>query len=364
MKTLALLILALVARTAVAQSQTAADTAVVPAVFVPGTILLFQDDFRKAKPDSVPANWELLPINPDIPSLGGVREIHGRKALVLTQGNFGGFRPVLPKGIQLGDAFSVEYDYFQDEASCCAECGAGVYFNDTCAIGGFQAGLACDHNLYLAIWLWQQGKITYYCQKYKAKQHRYQVPGTMSYYPGTFDKKAWHHIALSCRDGQISYFVDDHFILAARACFNPTQLLFEGCATFAVRNVRIAAYPPSNAFRQLELGDRLVTQAIRFDVDRSVIRPESLPYLTQLAGWLQQHPAVRLQINGHTDGDGAPAHNLQLSLERANAIKARLVSTGIAADRLEPKGFGATQPVDTTTAGKFRNRRVELVKLP
>src|SRR5690349_7745262 len=123
MKPLLFFFVVLVAGAAAAQSQVAADTSGIVPRFVPGTKVLFTDDFRKARTDSVPPRWELVQLNPDIPGLGGVRVINGQKALVLTQGNFAGFRPVLPAGAQLGDAFTIEYDYFQDEAACCGDCG-------------------------------------------------------------------------------------------------------------------------------------------------------------------------------------------------------------------------------------------------
>ena len=70
-------------------------------------------------------------------------------------------------------------------------------------------------------------------------------------------------------------------------------------------------------------------------------------------------------VEGHTDNAGNPADNLKLSEARAKAVMAALVEGhGIAADRLQSKGFGSSKPIATneTPQGRQNNRRVELVK--
>lgn len=80
---------------------------------------------------------------------------------------------------------------------------------------------------------------------------------------------------------------------------------------------------------------------------------------------LQQNPALRLAVQGHTDNTGTAPRNQQLSEARAHAVVASLMGAGIAANRLQVNGFGQTRPLadNATEAGKALNRRVELVKL-
>ena len=71
---------------------------------------------------------------------------------------------------------------------------------------------------------------------------------------------------------------------------------------------------------------------------------------------------METSIAGHTDSDGAAQNNLVLSKKRAEAVKAFMVSKGVAAERLSVLYFGETMPIadNATTEGKQKNRRVEM----
>jgi OOP family OmpA-OmpF porin len=72
-----------------------------------------------------------------------------------------------------------------------------------------------------------------------------------------------------------------------------------------------------------------------------------------------------LEVQGHTDDQGADEYNMDLSQRRAETVIAYLGLFGIDTSRLTPKGYGETAPVapNTTEEGRAQNRRVELVKL-
>jgi OOP family OmpA-OmpF porin len=104
---------------------------------------------------------------------------------------------------------------------------------------------------------------------------------------------------------------------------------------------------------------------ILFDTGKATIKPESAGALGIIAEVLKGDPALKIEIQGHTDNVGAAAANLKLSQDRAAAVKAYLVQTGgIAATRLSTAGLGDTKPVadNKTEEGRAQNRRVELVK--
>lgn len=98
-----------------------------------------------------------------------------------------------------------------------------------------------------------------------------------------------------------------------------------------------------------------------FEVNSSTIKAESYTDLNKLVDFLNAHPAVKIEVQGHTDAQGDAAYNLNLSKERANSVKKYLTEKGVDASRLQSEGFGETQPLltgDTDEAYKM-NRRVE-----
>ncbi|MFO7565166.1 MAG: OmpA family protein [Enhygromyxa sp.] len=102
-------------------------------------------------------------------------------------------------------------------------------------------------------------------------------------------------------------------------------------------------------------------KGITFDTNKATIRRNSIPVLDEAVQILQQYPNVRIEVAGHTDGQGKHDHNMQLSKERAESVKNYLVGMGVAESRIETVGFGPDQPIDSndTKAGRANNRRIE-----
>lgn len=100
-----------------------------------------------------------------------------------------------------------------------------------------------------------------------------------------------------------------------------------------------------------------------FDFDKSDLKEESQSELERIAEFLQANPAVKVEIGGHTDDQGAADYNDKLSADRANAVKTYLVKNGIPASRITTKGYGKRQPLveSKDEAARAQNRRVEMV---
>ncbi|TAG86828.1 MAG: OmpA family protein [Bacteroidetes bacterium] len=101
---------------------------------------------------------------------------------------------------------------------------------------------------------------------------------------------------------------------------------------------------------------------LEFETGKSVIKNTSFESLTELSDVLKKRTQYKLEISGHTDNVGIAATNLQLSKDRANAIKNFLIKKGIPANRLIAQGFGQTKPIadNKTDKGRQKNRRVEM----
>ncbi len=109
-----------------------------------------------------------------------------------------------------------------------------------------------------------------------------------------------------------------------------------------------------------------VIKGINFKKDSAELTRSSSRTLDAAVKLLQEYADLRLEVAGHTDNTGDAERNRALSQERADAVKAYLVSKGIPTDRLEAKGYGPDQPLadNATRAGQATNRRVEFTLLP
>jgi OOP family OmpA-OmpF porin len=99
-----------------------------------------------------------------------------------------------------------------------------------------------------------------------------------------------------------------------------------------------------------------------FDFDKSVLKADGKAKLDDLAGKVK---AINLEVIiavGHTDSVGSDAYNQKLSVKRADAVKAYLITKGIEKNRVYTEGKGEKQPVadNKTGAGRSKNRRVEI----
>lgn len=129
-------------------------------------------------------------------------------------------------------------------------------------------------------------------------------------------------------------------------------------------NVRIAA-GGKDLYEALTTEGRVAVQDILFETNAATIDPSSAEVLGEIASILEENPDLELLVEGHTDDEGGFQHNMELSNERAAAVKAYLVEEhGVEAARLNTIGLGPTQPVasNDTEEGRAENRRVELVR--
>jgi len=99
-----------------------------------------------------------------------------------------------------------------------------------------------------------------------------------------------------------------------------------------------------------------------FDFDKAVVKPEGKARLDDLVDKIRDVTLEVVIAVGHTDSIGTDKYNQGLSVRRAEAVKAYLVSKGIEANRIYTEGKGESQPIadNRTREGRAKNRRVEV----
>jgi outer membrane protein OmpA-like peptidoglycan-associated protein len=128
-----------------------------------------------------------------------------------------------------------------------------------------------------------------------------------------------------------------------------------------------AALPQDALTAALATGQPATLSDLVFPSGKADLAPGDYPSLAGLAAWLAANPAARIELVGHTDASGNAQANTALSLARAEAARAALITQfGIAPARITTRGAGPTMPIATndTAEGRAQNRRVEVIATP
>lgn len=146
-----------------------------------------------------------------------------------------------------------------------------------------------------------------------------------------------------CPDTPAGTVIDERGCAPEPGCRAPAPgepISLEGCAT----------------------GDAIVLRGVTFDTNSDRLTANAKVILNQVADALNARADIKVEIGGHTDSVGADAYNQKLSERRARSVFDYLVARGIDPSRMQSRGYGETQPVDTneTNEGREVNRRVEL----
>ena len=107
-----------------------------------------------------------------------------------------------------------------------------------------------------------------------------------------------------------------------------------------------------------------ILEKVFFDSGKATIKPRSFALLREVAQVMNDHPAItKIRVEGHTDSRGKAGYNRRLSQARSESVRDFLVHAGVAAARLEAKGWGEDKPIASNKrkAGRAKNRRVEFV---
>ncbi|MDE3248247.1 MAG: OmpA family protein [Bacteroidota bacterium] len=318
--------------------------------FIAGEKIIFEDDFSADEQGEFAAHWNLLS------GQGTVNKAAGKTALLLTSSS-ANITPAIKQPSYLRDSFTVEFDHYAAD---------GVYGFQLFFYNNEKEAVAekpelgridfCSANSFVAI-------------NTKAGDAATQTNNLPEEISGDNYRNKWHHIAISLINKRLKIYVDQtrvlslpSFNVAARSLMLQTG--GSSSAPGVITNVRIANGGGMKTNDKKFTDAKIVTHGITFDIDKATIKPESMGVLNMIVGIMNNNPEVKFEIDGHTDNAGAAAHNLQLSQQRADAVKSQLVAMGIDAARLTSKGFGSSVPAadNSMPEGRANNRRVEFVK--
>ena len=315
--------------------------------FIAGEKILFEDHFTNEQDGEFPSHWKL------VKGQAVMNKVDDMPSMLLTEGNYAEVTPRMKAAHYLTDTFTLEFDFiykkvndigFGDHSDAP---GVEFYYNDP-AYG--ETPLRVVFGL---------GDV--------------KVGEMIKVYPDAlldgFQGK-WHHAAIIYKAGQMKTYVDQY-----RVCVNPNwstkplRIAFDGAgsenAPIIFTNIKLALGGGMNMIGKKFTDAKIVTHGINFDVNKAIIKPESMGAINGIVQILKDNPDLKFEIGGYTDSDGDDAANMKLSQLRADAVRTQLISMGIDAGRLTAKGYGETKPIadNTTPEGKANNRRVEFAKL-
>ena len=114
--------------------------------------------------------------------------------------------------------------------------------------------------------------------------------------------------------------------------------------------------------RGCKLQASIVLKGVTFATASAELIGDSRQVLDEVVETLRRNPELKLEVAGYTDNRGNRNYNMRLSQDRAEAVRQYLVSQGIAAERLQAKGYGPDNPIadNGSEDGRATNRRVEL----
>jgi outer membrane protein OmpA-like peptidoglycan-associated protein len=119
----------------------------------------------------------------------------------------------------------------------------------------------------------------------------------------------------------------------------------------------------ANELGEVAVGSTMAT--LYFQYGKAELQTDSFKGLEMIAQYLMQNSTIQVTIEGHTDAIGPTSVNQQVSIQRANSIKAQMVSMGVNSNQIQTVGFGESRPirVNDTEAGRSYNRRIEIIRM-
>ena len=323
--------------------------------FVPGTVVIFEDNLQGEKLGEFPSKWDLIENNAE------VAKMNGKMAIKFEHGSNTQITPLIKDGNKkyLPEFYTLEFDFF--------------------ATGKEDTNTA--YNLYLnptegdrsRIWF-SQDRMDWYIMKPNGDE---QIDGNKSL-EDIMELNDWNHFALSFNKRALKVYVNNKRIInipnaKAMDWFSVETEFWEDHIDY-ITNIRLAKggvelydrneQSMTAVEKAIAETGKFVTNNILFETGKATLKPESMAEIQKVADYMKKNPGARFEVQGHTDNQGSDAINDPLSQQRAEAVVKALEGLGCDPFNMRAVGKGSHEPVadNKTDAGRAKNRRVEFIK--
>lgn len=171
--------------------------------------------------------------------------------------------------------------------------------------------------------------------------------------------------------GEFSAYIDPYEVYTIntkKEGYNDNVMeLSTNSATERFFKVEVALEQTAPEIVEVDGKSMIKIENIYFAFNKANIKPASRMSLDKIVSVLEENPAMKIEVNAHTDIRGTASYNLALSKRRAASTMKYLISKGIKSDRLISEGFGESQTIIDCISKKCSdeeheiNRRIEFV---
>ncbi|MBE6256805.1 MAG: hypothetical protein E7103_02450 [Prevotella sp.] len=324
--------------------------------FVPGTVVIFEDNLQGEQMGEFPSKWDLIDNNAE------VAKMNGKMAIKFEHGSSTEITPLIKDGNKkyLPEFYTLEFDFF--------------------ATG--KEGTNTAYNLYLSsendrhdsrIWF-SQDRMSWYILKPNGDD---RVDGNTSL-EDIMELNDWNHFALSFNKRALKVYVNGKRIInipnaKAMDWFSVETEFWEDHVDY-ITNIRlakggVALYERNEQSmtaieKAIAETGKFVTNNILFETGKATLKSESMEEIQKVADYMKKNPTARFEVQGHTDNQGSDKINDPLSQQRAEAVVKALEGLGCDPFNMRAVGKGSHEPVadNATEDGRAKNRRVEFIK--
>ena len=329
--------------------------------FVAGDKLIYYYDMAGERDAEIPGRMLINSGNAEIQSW------ENQKILMVPGGESVYMAPQVKGNSYLPEQFTVEFDVLSNGESNTDAAEIYLYFRQKSRAGSGDA--TAPLRIILSSISGEEDQAHYTFESYNDENWTGTSTRVFPKQAQNSQQNNWRRVAVYVNKNIGKLYMDQHR-LAVHNQIDATQInMMEIEVSSAgnpvlLKNFRIAS-GGDDAYNKVISEGRFIAYGIQFDVNKAILKPESMGSINEIVRIMKENSDLKFEIGGHTDSDGSTKRNDELSLQRAEAVKAMMVSLGIDDERLTANGFGSSKPVVTNDSAenKARNRRVEFVKI-